>query len=502
MTPQMLVSIYGVNLASETASQSGFPLPIKLAGTSLTFNGTAAPLLFVSPHQINAQVPSSVPRGASVNVVVTTSSGASAGFAVPVSLGRVPGAFTQDGSGCGQAAALNIHGDGTMSVNTPQNSFNPGTDQGLAFFGTGFGPFADRVDGTRWQYNPANNFHMDIGIGVGGVTGLGAVLDTGLTISYAGPAPGLAGVDQINGLFYPGPPTEVTPLPEGCRIPIRIQPAGNNDFESQFVNVSIHSGGGVCVDPAATSLAIATWRQTLTSDTTGTSTASSVTVQLLQGTGIAFPMPPVTSVVSATASYGFLQPNPTFCATSYPSNLTAGTIDVAGPGFGPFALTANNQDGPLGYQGTLPLAAIQPGAYSFAAPGLGNTGVGAIAAKSNLPAPIAVTTNLKPGTGISFPFTVNWTGGDGGSVVTVLVLARIPGQQNPFELTVTTGAGDNTRTLPLPGNMTLPSGTPFEVVITQQPAASVAQPFSAIGLTLGGEQLWNYVSDFKGLTAN
>ena len=52
-----LVSIFGSDLAKETLAASSVPLPLTLAGASITFNGQPAPLLFVSPGQINAQIP-------------------------------------------------------------------------------------------------------------------------------------------------------------------------------------------------------------------------------------------------------------------------------------------------------------------------------------------------------------------------------------------------------------------------------------------------------------
>src|ERR1019366_10605210 len=68
VVPQMLVSIFGSNLAVQAASVNAFPLPTQLAGTSATFDGVAAPLLYVSPNQINAQVPTAVQGLTSANL--------------------------------------------------------------------------------------------------------------------------------------------------------------------------------------------------------------------------------------------------------------------------------------------------------------------------------------------------------------------------------------------------------------------------------------------------
>jgi hypothetical protein len=57
-SPGGLVSIFGTGLTSGSSLGAGsLPLPIKLAGTTVTINGAPIPLLYVSPLQINAQIP-------------------------------------------------------------------------------------------------------------------------------------------------------------------------------------------------------------------------------------------------------------------------------------------------------------------------------------------------------------------------------------------------------------------------------------------------------------
>ena len=70
-----LVSIIGSNLAIGSASSTGFPLPIQLTGTQVLFGGIPAPLLSVSPTQIEAQVPFEIPDVSSVDMVVNTTGG-------------------------------------------------------------------------------------------------------------------------------------------------------------------------------------------------------------------------------------------------------------------------------------------------------------------------------------------------------------------------------------------------------------------------------------------
>ena len=66
-------SIFGANLASGTTTWTG-NFPTSLGGTSVTINGQAAYLSFVSPGQINFQVPNVTATG-SVPVMVTTAAG-------------------------------------------------------------------------------------------------------------------------------------------------------------------------------------------------------------------------------------------------------------------------------------------------------------------------------------------------------------------------------------------------------------------------------------------
>ncbi len=55
--PGGIISLFGSNLASSTASADSIPLPTTLAGTTLRLNGVAAPLFYASPTQINFQTP-------------------------------------------------------------------------------------------------------------------------------------------------------------------------------------------------------------------------------------------------------------------------------------------------------------------------------------------------------------------------------------------------------------------------------------------------------------
>ena len=71
VAPGSIVSLFGSNLAPRAAQASSSPWPKVLENTSVFVNGTAAPLAYVSPTQINAQIPNDTKPGqATVTVVV------------------------------------------------------------------------------------------------------------------------------------------------------------------------------------------------------------------------------------------------------------------------------------------------------------------------------------------------------------------------------------------------------------------------------------------------
>src|SRR6185295_8445827 len=58
-----IISIYGVNLASDLLAGPASPLAQTLNNVTVRIGGRLLPLLFVSPGQINAQLPSDLAEG-------------------------------------------------------------------------------------------------------------------------------------------------------------------------------------------------------------------------------------------------------------------------------------------------------------------------------------------------------------------------------------------------------------------------------------------------------
>src|SRR5580692_4152543 len=90
-----LVSIFGTQMSSSVALADSVPLATTLANTSVSFNGIQAPLLYVSPGQINAQLPYEVlPPGTGGTVNVTVTSNNQTSVMQPVVIGAFsPGIF-------------------------------------------------------------------------------------------------------------------------------------------------------------------------------------------------------------------------------------------------------------------------------------------------------------------------------------------------------------------------------------------------------------------------
>jgi uncharacterized protein (TIGR03437 family) len=95
VAPGALISLFGSNLAPSLQQAAALPLPRELAGIRILSAGRAWPLVFVSPNQINAQVPYDVPPGP-VALTVSTAAGNSAAETITIAP-ATPGLFLRDG---------------------------------------------------------------------------------------------------------------------------------------------------------------------------------------------------------------------------------------------------------------------------------------------------------------------------------------------------------------------------------------------------------------------
>jgi len=183
IAPGAIVAIFGSNLATAPLSASSAPYPDVLVTSMVTFNGAEAPLFYVSPTQINAQVPYNVSPG-SVSVQVSRGGVVSAAQLAAVA-NYSPGIFVIDQTTNGGAI---LHAT-TYAVVSGASPAQPG--EIIAIYGTGLGALnASIVAG-----NPApGTGTLPQTLATPTVT-IGNLL---APVSFSGLAPGFAGLYQVN----------------------------------------------------------------------------------------------------------------------------------------------------------------------------------------------------------------------------------------------------------------------------------------------------------------
>jgi uncharacterized protein (TIGR03437 family) len=201
VAPGELITLFGSGLASTMmAVDGGEPVPLSLGGVSATLNGIPCPVFAVSPGQISILVPYGVAPYGADNIQVTNNGVASnvvsAGFGVNFSQ---PGVFSQSQNGIGFAAARHA---ATEELVDQANPAQPG--EYMSIYMAGLGTVTPAIaDGAVGPSNPLStadcwtNGSMSV---VFNDYGPGAPSESDVlgTIQYAGLAPGLAGLYQVN----------------------------------------------------------------------------------------------------------------------------------------------------------------------------------------------------------------------------------------------------------------------------------------------------------------
>jgi uncharacterized protein (TIGR03437 family) len=183
IAPGAIVSILGTNLAGNSQSSSSVPLPTNLGGTSVTFNGNAIPLFFVSGIQIIAQAPFDLPAGAAVTVQVQRGSNLSAAQTASVAAVS-PGIFIVD-QASNTGAVLHAADFSLVGPNSPARS-----GESLLLYCTGLGPLRTPVN--AGDISPgAPSLAETVNLPTVTIAGLSA------SVTYSGLAPGQVGLYQI-----------------------------------------------------------------------------------------------------------------------------------------------------------------------------------------------------------------------------------------------------------------------------------------------------------------
>lgn len=173
LAPGSFTTVFGQNLCAQTMAGDWVApgrLPMTLGGCSITVNGAAAMMQYVSPGQINFIMPAAVGSG-QANVMVSNGSQTMTGTAMMGSAG--PGMFALNGMGMGEGALLNAMMGQGGSFSTSTN----GQPTYLSIYVTGLDPASKPV------------------ITIGGIT---------VDVMWFGDAPGYAGLQQINVMLPAG----------------------------------------------------------------------------------------------------------------------------------------------------------------------------------------------------------------------------------------------------------------------------------------------------------
>jgi len=201
VSPGEFVTLFGTGIGPTTPS--GMVISNGYAATtvenvSVTIDGQAAPIIYLSANQITVQVPYEVTLGQARGVVVNNGTTQSVGQVDTAAV--APGLFALAGSGIGQCAALTYHmKTGTFSVNGTASPALIGDI--VVFYLTGEGIYdlaPSPADGyiIPMNLNPMPQLNPLPVVTIGGAAA---------TVQYAGPVGGaLLGLLQINAVVPAG----------------------------------------------------------------------------------------------------------------------------------------------------------------------------------------------------------------------------------------------------------------------------------------------------------
>jgi uncharacterized protein (TIGR03437 family) len=219
ISPGKIVVIYGASSGPSELIQNqpgNGRIGTELAGTAVSFNGIAAPILYASATQVAAIVPYAI-DDATAQVSVTYQGKASAAFPVAVAP-SAPSLFTLNQTGSGQASAINASNGMANSAANPVR-----IGDYITLYATGEGQTIPAgVDG---RVVDSTSIHPALPwtVTVGGIPAF---------VQYAGGAPGqVAGLMQINVRI----PTGVRP---GGYVPIVLQ-VGNASTTPDAVWIAV-----------------------------------------------------------------------------------------------------------------------------------------------------------------------------------------------------------------------------------------------------------------------
>jgi len=206
ITPGLILSLQGSALGPVAGINGSITaagaFETTLNGYRVLFDGVPAPILYSSDTRMDVVAPYAIAGRQSSRVQVENAGARSDAVELSHSPDAAPGIFSTDGSGRGQAAALNENG----SVN---NAANPASQTGiLVFYATGEGQTRPAGQDGRIIATDLRVPVLPVAVNVGGVP---------VEVIYAGSAPNLvSGVMQVNVRLNEN-------VPRGAAIPLELR---------------------------------------------------------------------------------------------------------------------------------------------------------------------------------------------------------------------------------------------------------------------------------------
>ena len=257
VAPGSIAALFGVALSTQTISASSVPLPKTLGGVTVKIGGIDAPLFFVSPNQINLQVPSGVSVGTANIQVFNSGIAAAVGDGTITVADASPGVFTLDLSGKNQAIAQNTDLSRNADFDKVPGARPEASGNVIVIYATGIGntnPLV--VDGQAAPGSPLAQATASTTVTIGG---------TPAEVLFSGLTPGFVGLWQINVIL----PTN---LPTNLATPMTISLKGKQSLATTLAIVNKNEFG--------------TLSGTVLNATTGSALAnSSITLQPTTGSG-------------------------------------------------------------------------------------------------------------------------------------------------------------------------------------------------------------------------
>ena len=184
VAPGEMISIFGQGVGPAVGISAGpGALPTTLGGTTVNFNGVAAPISYVSQYRVDVQVPPTLVPGAATTAQLTSNKLNTAQLSLTVQ-NSVPGLYTAGIIGTGPGSIINQSG----VTNTKLTPAAKGSV--IAVYAAGLGTVNPPIAaGAVPPLSPLSPTTGGVGAFIGGVPS---------TVQFAGAAPGFPGLYQIN----------------------------------------------------------------------------------------------------------------------------------------------------------------------------------------------------------------------------------------------------------------------------------------------------------------